>query len=471
MSTCKQVKFVYELFCHLRPGIPMLALYGTLHQLKRMSIYDNFCKSSRIVLFATDIAARGLDFPSVNWVVQLDCPEDVNTYIHRVGRTARFEKNGEAILVLTPSEENSMVKQLEDRKIPIEKIAVNPRKYFTIQRKAEALLAKHIWLKESAQRAVKAYAKNVYLMTDKSIFKYESLNMSDFAKSFGLLSAPRIRFIERKLKIGQHLNKNVEQTSIDNNNEQKGMEKIKIENDEDDEDFNDLFKVKKYDFNHLDKDPIDIDITKPRKILTKAAVSKRLLKKNIKLNTKIVFDDDCNAISEVVNKQTSEHVKKLDEIESGIDIELAKKIMKDEDAIDKKLYRNIIKQKHLEKKLKMKEMKNNKFKNQTEDDNEESTFCLEDDGLTQKYIDELPDPDKIYAETKEEDPGEQFNEAANNVNSELNISTKSLNENKNSKRKRKLSKPGNKRSLKKSKQSWNEELIQYEKMAQELLNI
>ena len=43
-----------------------------------------------MVLVATDIAARGLDFPSVDWVVQLDCPEDVPAYIHRVGRTARY---------------------------------------------------------------------------------------------------------------------------------------------------------------------------------------------------------------------------------------------------------------------------------------------------------------------------------------------------------------------------------------------
>jgi superfamily II DNA/RNA helicase len=42
------------------------------------------------VLFATDIAARGLDFATVDWVVQADCPEDVPAYIHRVGRTARY---------------------------------------------------------------------------------------------------------------------------------------------------------------------------------------------------------------------------------------------------------------------------------------------------------------------------------------------------------------------------------------------
>ena len=40
-------------------------------------------------MLATDIAARGLDFTGVDWVVQADCPEDISAYIHRVGRTAR----------------------------------------------------------------------------------------------------------------------------------------------------------------------------------------------------------------------------------------------------------------------------------------------------------------------------------------------------------------------------------------------
>lgn len=46
--------------------------------------------TSGMVLFATDIAARGLDFAKLDWVLQLDCPEDVPAYIHRVGRTARY---------------------------------------------------------------------------------------------------------------------------------------------------------------------------------------------------------------------------------------------------------------------------------------------------------------------------------------------------------------------------------------------
>lgn len=60
VSIIFQVKYIFELFCELRPGIRLLALYGTLHQLRRMAIYESFCERQSAVLFATDIAARGL---------------------------------------------------------------------------------------------------------------------------------------------------------------------------------------------------------------------------------------------------------------------------------------------------------------------------------------------------------------------------------------------------------------------------
>lgn len=60
MATCKQVKYVNEIFCKLRPGVSVMALYGTLHQDRRMAIYDEFCRKSSAVLLATDLAARGM---------------------------------------------------------------------------------------------------------------------------------------------------------------------------------------------------------------------------------------------------------------------------------------------------------------------------------------------------------------------------------------------------------------------------
>jgi ATP-dependent RNA helicase DDX10/DBP4 len=82
----------------------------------------------------------------------MDCPEDANTYIHRVGRTARYEKGGEALLMLLPSEGPAMIEQLSAKKIPINMIRINPKKEWSIQGKLEALLASDRILKEAAQR-------------------------------------------------------------------------------------------------------------------------------------------------------------------------------------------------------------------------------------------------------------------------------------------------------------------------------
>lgn len=56
------------------------------------------------VLFCSDAAARGLDFPRVTWIVQYDAPPEPKEYIHRVGRTARMGKDGKALLMLMPAE-------------------------------------------------------------------------------------------------------------------------------------------------------------------------------------------------------------------------------------------------------------------------------------------------------------------------------------------------------------------------------
>lgn len=112
---------MYEAFCHLRPGISLLSIYGKQSQLKRTTTYQSFYRKEFAALFCTDVAARGLDFPDVDWVVQVDCPEDVDSYIHRSGRTARCEKSGESLLILLPSE-LGMIDLLRRRKIPINEI-------------------------------------------------------------------------------------------------------------------------------------------------------------------------------------------------------------------------------------------------------------------------------------------------------------------------------------------------------------
>jgi len=177
-----------------------MALYGKQKQLKRVAIYNDFCKKTEAVLFATDIAARGLDIPAVHWVVQLDCPEDANTYIHRAGRTARYHKDGQSLLVLLPSEEQDMIKALEDKRIPINKIRVNPKKLGSIQKKLEAFCAQDQDIKLWAQKSIVSYARSVFLQSNKKIFDVNKLPLDEYAQSLGLPNPPRIRFLKKAEK-------------------------------------------------------------------------------------------------------------------------------------------------------------------------------------------------------------------------------------------------------------------------------
>ena len=82
-------------------GFGAIPLHGQLSQSARLGALSRFRARSRDILVATDVAARGLDIPSVDAVINFDLPPDSKTYVHRVGRTARAGKSGHAVSVVT----------------------------------------------------------------------------------------------------------------------------------------------------------------------------------------------------------------------------------------------------------------------------------------------------------------------------------------------------------------------------------
>lgn len=410
MSSCKQVKFVYEMFSKLRPGVSLLALYGTLHQDRRMAIYDEFCKRSKVVLFATDIASRGLDFPIVNWVIQLDCPEDATAYIHRAGRTARHDANGESLLVLTPHEEEPMIEELKANKIPIDKISIDPKQMFSPRVKMEAYLAQSKDLKDTAQRAFIAYIKSVFLMKNKKVFDVESINFDEFAKSLGLVVTPRVRFLQRLKKRKEQQQKGTTEQSesseseSDENSKKQQMKSINLSalmaDESDDDDDAGLVRVKRkdHDIEIGSNDELelveDLNQARKQKLVTKAAVAKKLAKKKIIPNKKIQFDDDGNVITNTAKELQSELAREyLEEDEGGIDIEKAKQLLQEEDKFDKKRFKELVKKKHKDIKKKKKQKKEEK-KESDEEEGDDFESGSEPD------LSWLPDYDKINAKSR-----------------------------------------------------------------------
>ena len=201
LSSCKQVRFVHEVFRRMRPGVPVAMLHGRMKQQARMKTFESFARANHVCLFATDVAARGLDFPAVDWVVQADCPEDVPCYIHRVGRTARYTAEGKGLLLLTPSEAK-FAEELAAAKVPLKTMRLNQAKNVSITSSIQGLLGKDSELKYLAQRAVVSYLRSVYLQPNKDVFDVDALDVEKFANSVGLPNPPRLRFLKSQKQAG-----------------------------------------------------------------------------------------------------------------------------------------------------------------------------------------------------------------------------------------------------------------------------
>lgn len=324
-SSSKQVQFAYETFRTLQPGISLLKLYGRHKQTTRLETTTKFSHAQFACLFATDIVARGLDFPAIDWVVQVDCPEDAATYVHRVGRCARFGRPGKSLLMLLPSEEEGMLKRLESNKIEVKIMNIKQKNKKSIRPQLQSLCFKDPQMKNLGQRAFISYYRSVYIQKDKNIFRIDDLPTEKFAESLGLPGAPKI-----KIKGGES-NKEKKNMSrqlltlhgADENGEVKEEKSQKVrtkydrmfdrqnqtvlseqylnmtgtqirdkENEEDDED--DFMQVKRHDhqLNEIELPDLTLPVSKRS---AKKALSKKLSIANKGLPTKLVFDDEGGA--------------------------------------------------------------------------------------------------------------------------------------------------------------------------------
>jgi ATP-dependent RNA helicase DDX55/SPB4 len=105
-------------------GVVVVALHGKMKQAQREAALSRFADTDGGCLLCTDVAARGLDIPGVDWVVQFDAPQDPAAFVHRVGRTARMGREGSALVYLAPHE-SSYVEFLKVRHIDVKELRVN----------------------------------------------------------------------------------------------------------------------------------------------------------------------------------------------------------------------------------------------------------------------------------------------------------------------------------------------------------
>ncbi|KAM8934532.1 ATP-dependent RNA helicase DDX18 [Pelodytes ibericus] len=189
-SSCMSVKYHYELLNYI--DLPVMAIHGKQKQTKRTTTFFQFCNADSGILLCTDVAARGLDIPEVDWIVQYDPTDDPKEYIHRVGRTARgIDGKGHALLILRP-EELGFLRFLKQAKVPLSEFEFSWSKISDIQSQLEKLIEKNYYLHKSAQEAYKAYIRAYDSHSHKQIFDVNTLDLPKVALSFGFLVPPYV---------------------------------------------------------------------------------------------------------------------------------------------------------------------------------------------------------------------------------------------------------------------------------------
>ncbi len=112
------------IFCRTKRGVDELVeamqskgynvegMHGDMSQNQRINTLKKFKKATLNFLVATDVAARGIDVENISHVINYDIPQDAESYVHRIGRTGRADKEGTAYSLVTPREVSS-IRQIE----------------------------------------------------------------------------------------------------------------------------------------------------------------------------------------------------------------------------------------------------------------------------------------------------------------------------------------------------------------------
>ena len=189
LSSCASVDYHAHLLNYI--DLPCLSLHGKQKQQKRTTTFFEFVNAATGTLLCTDVAARGLDIPHVDWIVQYDPPDEPRDYIHRVGRTARAGTAGKSLLFLQPCEAGFLT-HLKDAKVPMTEYEFPANKVRNVQAQLEKLVGGNYYLNQAAKEGFRSYLHAYAAHSLRSVFDVGRLDLRGVGKGFGFTEPPRV---------------------------------------------------------------------------------------------------------------------------------------------------------------------------------------------------------------------------------------------------------------------------------------
>ncbi|KAK5638358.1 hypothetical protein RI129_012653 [Pyrocoelia pectoralis] len=199
MPTCACVDYWSSVLPHLFNSVPTFAIHGKMKE-KRKKVLADFKHAEKGLLICTDVLARGIDIPQVDWVVQWDPPASAAAFVHRIGRTARQGHQGSAVILLYESEEAYIDFIQRNQKVEVTNI-LNP----ATEEKVSSLLSK-LREMQMADRDLFDKGTRAFVSHIRSYSKHEcslllrvnELPLAAMAASYGLLQLPKMPELKNK---------------------------------------------------------------------------------------------------------------------------------------------------------------------------------------------------------------------------------------------------------------------------------
>jgi ATP-dependent RNA helicase DeaD len=161
-------------------GYAAEALHGDLSQVQREAVLRRLRARQADIVVATDVAARGLDVGHISHVVNYDIPNDVEAYVHRIGRTGRAGRTGVAVLFVTPREQRMMR--------DIERYTRQPLKPMKMPTGADVAARRTALFKESLTKTIAEGDLDLYLALVEEVAEEGGFDMAEVAAAAARLA-------------------------------------------------------------------------------------------------------------------------------------------------------------------------------------------------------------------------------------------------------------------------------------------
>lgn len=190
LPTCACVEYWSEILPHFVKNMKILALHGKMKN-RRTKVLDKFRELKNVLLLCTDVLARGVDVPEMDWVLQWEPPSNAAAFVHRVGRTARQGHDGNALIMILPTEDAYIDFLQRNQKVALKPVSVNDTMESSeVNAIIHQLHANDRSIFDKGNRAfvshIQAYSKHEC----NYILRVNDLNLGRIATGYALLKMP-----------------------------------------------------------------------------------------------------------------------------------------------------------------------------------------------------------------------------------------------------------------------------------------